>query len=468
MRGEATEIFIPDPGEGGAYECTVLECGALQGSRVAVGEILARVRSGRVNLGVQAPLSGTLVSLHASDGATMRVGDLLAEILPSAPDPAPVAPPPAATPPPQDATAPPQDATAPRQRSASSADVLRRAPLGIAATISASAFAWPIAVLLASTLVAAVFAASRDAMVGHTGSGSADIVVLPLRLVRGMARRVKRTLGSLSWIVGAVFRAGLWLGVAVGVPAVLGAVWWLVAEGNDGLLAAIRMAVYGNAVQVFAVIVSFLALRRAMTEGRTPTAIGRALTPLPEPVLTGLALAGLVWIVGCAVFIPTHRWAPASSFRAAVHALPASLRDNVDDLRASIVGGEARKVVACMTTNGRTGWRVPRAFVDDQGALRIGVRPSRLHPPGRRSFAVLALAINNEVSPSGATVAIVPAAGTRPATFTTLATDQPVTDIERVLERIVAPTTAAAKVPRAAEVTSGDISVALRCSAAAL
>ena len=47
-----------------------------------------------MNLGVEAPLSGTLVTLHASDGATMRVGDLLAEILPSAPDPAPAPPPP--------------------------------------------------------------------------------------------------------------------------------------------------------------------------------------------------------------------------------------------------------------------------------------------------------------------------------------------------------------------------------------
>ena len=178
------------------------------------------------------------------------------------------------TPPPPDGTPPPPEATAPRARSASSAEVLRRAPLGIAAVISATALAWPIAVLLATTVSAAVFAASRDAVAGHTGSGSADIVVLPLRLLRAMARRTKRTLGSLSWIVGAVLRAGLWLGIAIGVPAVLGAVWWLVANGDDGLPAAIRMAVYGNAVQVFAVIASFSALRRAMTEGTTPAAMG--------------------------------------------------------------------------------------------------------------------------------------------------------------------------------------------------
>lgn len=448
MREDATEIFVPDAGDGGARDCVVLECDLSQGSEVAVGDVLARLRSGRVNMGVQAPVSGMLVTLHAQVGQTLGVGDLLAEVVPS-----------------PTVTAGLDHAQ--RPHSGSSAAVLSRAPLGIALIASAAALVWPVAVLLSSIVIAALLVASHDVNLHDHAMGWADVVVLPLRLLRGAGRRALRALATFSPIVAGLFRAGFWFALAVAIPAALGCLAWLAAEGTHGLVAATRLAVYGHALQIFAALACCSILRRALSADVAASAIKSALQPLPEPALAAAAISGLVWIAACALLLTPRNWAPADSLRSAVQALPAHLRDNVNDLRASIVAAEASSVVHCLTGDGATRWHTPRAFVADDGSLLLGVRPSRAHPPEPRDVAILALGLQNELAPSGVRVSIVPAAGADAVSFRTLEANRPVIDATRVLERIE-PGASADQVPDARDVTAREIDEALACSAAGI
>lgn len=444
MYHETVDVFVPNAGAGGSHECTVVERAVEPGGEVTTGEVLARLRSGHVDLGVQAPLSGTVVTLHARDGARMRVGDLLAEIAPGSAG---------------HAASRPTD-----PRSSSSAKLVAHAPLGAAIAISAAALAWPVAMLLASVLAGILVAALRDAQPRGRMSSSADVVVAPLVMLRGVGRVCAGKLTSPAAILRGVARTACWLALAVLVPAVLGAVAWLVTESADGLLAAARLAAYGYALPIFAVLASFWILRHALESDVLAPPLRGMAGRLPDVALSAAVVAGVAWIVACVALFPDSDWAPASSMQSVVQALPAGLRDGVNDVRASIAAAQARGVVRCVTRNGRAGWRQPRAFVASDGTLLVGVRPSRRSPPGRRSFAVLVLALQNELSPSRVNVAVVPSPAADAVSFETLETNKPVADVGRIFEQGAGG--AAAGMP--AQPRGADLEVALKCSAAAV
>ncbi|MDX6719617.1 MAG: Biotin-requiring enzyme [Solirubrobacteraceae bacterium] len=444
MTPETVDVFIPNAGVGGSRECTVIACDLQPGGEVTAGEVLARLRSGCVDLGVEAPLSGTLVTLHARDGARMRVGDLLAEIVPGEP----------------------RTARKARARSVSSQTLIQRAPLGAAIAISATALAWPVAVLVVSALAGIIIAALRDTQLRGGVTGSADVVVAPLRLLRSIARVSAKAL-TISRLVPGLARLAYWLALALALPAALACLAWLATESADGLVAAMRMAACGYALQILAVLVSFWILRRALDFEGIASPLRSLLERLPEAALSGTVVAGLVWIVACAVVIPSRSWAPASSFQGVVQTLPAGLRDSVNDLRVSIVAAEARSVVSCLSRHDRRGWRDPRAFVADDGTLLVGVRPYGAQPPSKRSFAVLVLALQNQLANSSANVAVVPQAGAKAVAFDTFDAKRPVTDLGRILERVTVAGSSAPPLPDPSHVRPEDVETALTCSAAA-
>jgi hypothetical protein len=181
-----------------------------------------------------------------------------------------------------------------------------------------------------------------------------------------------------------------------------------------------------------------------------------------------MVVAGFVWIGACAVLIPSRSWAPASSFQGVVQALPAGLRDSINDLRASIVAAEARGVVDCLSRHDQAGWREPRAFVGRDGTLLVGVRPDGARAPGRRSFAVLVLALQNQLANSRANVAVVPQPGANAVAFDTLDAKRPVTEIGRILERLTVAGSSVPRLPNPSQVRRQDVETALTCSAAAV
>lgn len=445
MYQETVDVFVPDAGAGGSQECTVVTRVSEPGTKVRTGEVLARMRCGQVDLGVQAPVGGTLLTLYARDGARMRVGDLLAEIAPAAADP--------------------RAARQARPRSPSSAALVKHAPLAAAAAISAAALAWPVTVLVASMLAGVAVAAWRDAHLQGGLSGSADVVVAPLRLLRSAGRIAVKGL-SIPAIIRGLCRLIPWIALAVLIPAAVGCLAWLVSEGTNGLLAAMRMAAYGYALGIFAFVASFWILRRALAHDAVASRLRAIAERLPEAALSAAAVAGLAWIVVCAALIPRSDWAPAPNFESVVQALPGALRDDVNDLRVSIVRAQAGEVVACMRGKGLAGWHSPRAFVD-RGTLLVGVRPGPAHPPDRRSFAILVLALHNQLAPSRVSIAVVPRPGADPVSFDTVPAKRPVTDVGGILARATTGSSAAL-LPAASDVRVSDVEVALSCSAAAV
>ena len=84
----ATTITMPQLGET-VTEGTVAHWLKRPGDAIEKYEAFVEVSTDKVNAEVPSPVSGTVVKLHASEGDTVAVGALLAEI---APDGAPAAP----------------------------------------------------------------------------------------------------------------------------------------------------------------------------------------------------------------------------------------------------------------------------------------------------------------------------------------------------------------------------------------
>src|SRR5450755_4424560 len=88
------QVALPEMGESVA-EGSIVEWRKKVGEWVDEGETLVDVTTDKVDVEVPATVSGIIVALHGSEGATVAVGSVLAEIDPTAQKPAgdaPVAP----------------------------------------------------------------------------------------------------------------------------------------------------------------------------------------------------------------------------------------------------------------------------------------------------------------------------------------------------------------------------------------
>src|SRR5947208_9690502 len=94
-----TQVTMPMMGES-VTEGTVLEWHKQEGDQVEADEVLVEISTDKVDAEVPAPAAGVLVKIHAPEGETVQVGQLLAEIgangaapaAPAAPAAAPEAP----------------------------------------------------------------------------------------------------------------------------------------------------------------------------------------------------------------------------------------------------------------------------------------------------------------------------------------------------------------------------------------
>src|SRR5579871_6234647 len=76
-----TRVVMPRMGDS-VSEGTVLEWRRAEGDHVSADETLVEISTDKVDAEVSAPVSGTLVRIHAPEGETVAVGALLAEIAP--------------------------------------------------------------------------------------------------------------------------------------------------------------------------------------------------------------------------------------------------------------------------------------------------------------------------------------------------------------------------------------------------
>lgn len=77
-----TQVVMPQMGDS-VTEGTILEWHKSEGDRVNADETLVEISTDKVDAEVPAPISGTVVKIHAPEGQTVAVGAVLAEIAPN-------------------------------------------------------------------------------------------------------------------------------------------------------------------------------------------------------------------------------------------------------------------------------------------------------------------------------------------------------------------------------------------------
>ena len=75
------QLVMPAMGES-VSEGTILEWHRHEGEAVAADETIVEISTDKVDAEVPAPIAGTLIKIHAVEGDTVQVGQLLAEIAP--------------------------------------------------------------------------------------------------------------------------------------------------------------------------------------------------------------------------------------------------------------------------------------------------------------------------------------------------------------------------------------------------
>src|ERR1700684_1786215 len=80
--GTMVEVPMPRMGDS-VTEGTILEWHKSEGDHVSADETIVEISTDKVDAEVVAPISGTLVKIHAPEGETVGVGALIAEIAPN-------------------------------------------------------------------------------------------------------------------------------------------------------------------------------------------------------------------------------------------------------------------------------------------------------------------------------------------------------------------------------------------------
>src|ERR1044072_6878658 len=75
------EVVMPPMGDS-VSEGSILEWHKQEGDEVSEDETLVEISTDKVDAEVPAPVSGTVVKIHAAEGDTVGVGSVLAEIAP--------------------------------------------------------------------------------------------------------------------------------------------------------------------------------------------------------------------------------------------------------------------------------------------------------------------------------------------------------------------------------------------------
>ena len=77
-----TQVVMPQMGDS-VTEGTILEWRKSEGDHVSADETLVEISTDKVDAEVAAPITGTVVKIHAAEGSTVAVGALIAEISPN-------------------------------------------------------------------------------------------------------------------------------------------------------------------------------------------------------------------------------------------------------------------------------------------------------------------------------------------------------------------------------------------------
>jgi hypothetical protein len=436
-----TKVFVPNtPGIPNAPG-TIVACHKRRGEPIDAEEALFEIRYADLDAEVLAPVPGTIVELHVATGDTVSVGWPLADI----------------------ATG--QDGAASLPALRLSRSLIDRAPLWIAVALSAPALVWPwwlVVVLIGSLLLAGL----ERAWTPGQRLRPADALLLPLGVAVSAGGWIRERLSQPAPLAGIMPFLG-WLAVAIVGVATAGAALRLISHGTSGLVAAMRLANFGYAMNVFAFLAGVSFMRRSLSVPKRKAYLTHLLAEMPAAVLAAAALAALIWTLLCAVALPRNAWWPASNLDDAVSAMPAGLRSTVQEWKRSLAETEARAVVDCLAERGQGGWLPPTGLLTADGAVAVSVDPDRASRPNDRSLAILMLALQNQLSPNVSVVVIHTSSPRARLRFELLHTNSPITNGMLLADRVTPTQHANAHLTTVRSMPEQDVNLALRCSAVA-
>ena len=268
--------------------------------------------------------------------------------------------------------------------------------LTILATVAAvPALRIPAAWAIACSIAALVMLAIGSVKGQVKQKGSADVVVVPARVVGRMLLGAINPINWLKVVLGAL--AALAVGaLAAGVSA---GAQWLVVHGTDGILAAMRMGAWAHGLTYGAFAACVLLLRGGgRTAYRRSNALHRVSRRIPEAAVAGLTACAVIAFGSLALAGPNV----AVSFLRA-HAglgwVPAGLRADVDGLRDEIVTNELDATTACLSGDQARLWTSSYTAanpVDAPDVALLIADPARA--PDRNAIAAAALAAHNHLA----------------------------------------------------------------------
>ncbi len=440
--GVPIRVFVPNPGLVPGAQGTIALCHKRPGDKVAAEDALFDIEFDEIDAAVLAPVTGTLVGVHVDTGDKVTTGRLLAEIAADG------------------------DQETLGAESPASAYVLAQSPLLIALALGAMALVWPLFWLALVLVGSLILVGVERTWIHGRQLEPADLIVFPARAIASSAKWLRGRLSQPAPLSGTV-RYARWLGLALLGTAAVGGVSWMIARGGEGLVAAMRLAVLAHALRIFAFLTCVSLVRRGLSMPARKIHLERALSSVPGSGLTAAPLFTIGLVTLCAVLLPRDAWWPAANFRGAVNSLPTGLRDTIHGWQQSLAETESRAVVECTAKHGLGGWLPPTSLLLPDGTLAVSLNFDRRSPPSDRSLAVLMLALQNQLAPTVKVVVIHTVKPKARIRYELVESATPTTDITAVTDRVTPSTHSDTHLAAVRLLSTDDLIVALRCSAAA-
>ncbi len=284
----------------------------------------------------------------------------------------------------------------------------------------------PVAWLMVCAVTSIVLCAAAVAPDRAATKGSADLVVVP---VRALGRLLHGCINPLNWLK-AVLCVLASLAVGALAAAVIAAARWIVVEGPDGILAAIRMGVWSHAPAYAAMFACYLLLSGVgRTHERRAVALHRWTRALPEVALAGITFLLVAAVIVFALAGPTVDVGFARGSDG-LGWVPPGLRTSVDELRDDVVDAELDGITQCLSGDQAGLWTYRYTAGNSAGDADVATLtadPARA--PGQPALAAAALVAHNHLAPWVEAIEIT--VGDDAALMVSrsgLATDQPLVD----------------------------------------
>ncbi len=309
---------------------------------------------------------------------------------PSAPPPPPAAPPSTPPPPPDPATpAAPATQAATVVASVESSRTIDHYLLDLLAlAVATGAFVSPWVWLF--VVAVAVVAGATARSLAHHGAR------------RGLLRRATRRV--LSWLRP---RSAVWFPViaartallAVVLPGLACAAWWIVDQGTDGAFVAGRLGVWAHGPRTAAAIVCFtLVAGVGEAHQRRAALIRRAAGHVGRPVVVALA-ATTVLVAALVIAVVPRADAGRMAGADGLAWAPARLRDNIDRVRDDLVAAELHAASGCLSDRQDLTWRATYTAANPADAPDVARLAVDGGVPGAADLATAAAAVHNQLAP---------------------------------------------------------------------